>query len=82
MVEEVQLKVDAKGRLCIPAEIREEIGSVAVLKKTREGYLLLPGKKEDFLEKFRKLITSKPRRRGKPKFVSPKEMKAVWRTKA
>jgi bifunctional DNA-binding transcriptional regulator/antitoxin component of YhaV-PrlF toxin-antitoxin module len=81
-MEEVHLKIDSKGRLCIPAEIRDEIGSVAVLKKTRKGYLLLPGKKEDFLEEFRKLITSEPRRRGKPKFLSPKEMKAIWRTKA
>lgn len=79
-MEEVTLKVDSKGRICIPAEIREQIGDVAVLKKTPKGYLLFPGKKEDFLEEFRKLITSKPRRKGKPKFVSPKEMKAIWRT--
>jgi len=82
MEEEVHLKVDSKGRLCIPAEIREQIGDVAVLKKTPKGYLLLPGERKDFLEEFRKVITSEPRRTGKPKFASPKEMKAIWRTKA
>ncbi|HLC00316.1 MAG TPA: hypothetical protein VJL33_03270 [Candidatus Bathyarchaeia archaeon] len=80
-MEEVQLKIDSKGRLCIPAEIREQIGEVATLKKTPEGYLIVPGKKTDFLEEFRKVITSKPRRRGKPKLLSPEEMKAIWRTK-
>ncbi len=80
-MEEVHLKVDSKGRLCIPTEIREEIGDFAVLKKTRKGYLLVPGKKTDFLEEFRRIITSEPRRTGKPKFISPKEMKAVWKTK-
>ena len=80
-MEEVQLKVDSKGRVCIPAEIREQIGDVAVLKKTAKGYLLMPGKKKDFLEEFRKVMTSEPRRTGKPKLVSPEEMKSIWRTK-
>ena len=80
-MEEIQLKVDSKGRVCIPAEIREQIGDLAVLKKTTKGYLLLPGKKKDFLEEFRRVITSEPRRTGKPKLVSPEEMKSIWRTK-
>ena len=80
-MEEKQLKIDSKGRLCIPAEIREQIGEVAILKKTPEGYLIVPGKHEDFLEEFRKVVTSKPRRRGKPTCPSPEEMKAIWRTK-
>jgi bifunctional DNA-binding transcriptional regulator/antitoxin component of YhaV-PrlF toxin-antitoxin module len=79
-MEDVHLKVDSKGRLCIPAQIREKIGDVAVLKKTSKGYLLLPGEQKDFLEEFRKVIASEPKRRGKPKFVLPKEMKSIWRT--
>jgi AbrB family looped-hinge helix DNA binding protein len=80
-MEEVQLKVDSKGRVCIPAEIREEIGNVAILKKPN-GYLILPGKRENFLDEFKRIINTRPRRRGKPKLLSPEEMKAIWRTKA
>ena len=74
------VKVDSKGRICIPAEIREEIGDTATIKKTPEGYLIIPGKHEDFLEEFKKLITSEPKRKGKPKLASPEEMKSIWRT--
>jgi bifunctional DNA-binding transcriptional regulator/antitoxin component of YhaV-PrlF toxin-antitoxin module len=79
-MEHVTVKVDSKGRICIPAEIREEIGDVATIKKTKEGYLIVPGKREDFLEEFQKLISSQPRRKGKPKLASPEEMKSTWRT--
>jgi AbrB family looped-hinge helix DNA binding protein len=74
------VKVDSKGRICIPAEIREEIGDTATIKKTPEGYLIIPGKHEDFLEEFKKLITSEPKRKGKPKLASPEEMKSIWKT--
>ncbi len=77
---QLSVKIDSKGRLCIPAEIREEIGDTAILKKTPEGYLLIPGIREDFLEEFKKLITSEPERKGKPKLATPEEMKSVWRT--
>lgn len=77
-MEEVQLKIDSKGRLCIPAEIREEIGDVAILKKTPKGYLIVPGKKTDFLEEFRRVISSKPRRTGKPENWPPEKMKSIW----
>ncbi|HLC01224.1 MAG TPA: MraZ N-terminal domain-containing protein [Candidatus Bathyarchaeia archaeon] len=77
-MEEVQLKIDSKGRLCIPAEIRKQIGEVVTLKKTPEGYLIVPGKQADFLEEFRKIVTSKPRRTGKPENWSPARMKAIW----
>ena len=82
MEEQLQfnLKIDSKGRICIPAEIREEIGETATLKRTPEGYLLVPGKSQDFREEFIKLITSEPKRKGKPKLATPEEMKSVWRT--
>jgi bifunctional DNA-binding transcriptional regulator/antitoxin component of YhaV-PrlF toxin-antitoxin module len=80
MEAQVNLKIDSKGRICIPAEIREQIGDTATLKKTSQGFLLIPGKREDFLDAFKKLITSEPKRKGKPKLASPEEMKSVWRT--
>jgi DNA-binding transcriptional regulator/RsmH inhibitor MraZ len=80
MEDQVALKVDSKGRMCIPAEFREEIGEVAIIKKTAQGLLIVPGKQEDFIEFFNNMITSEPRRKGKPKLASPEEMKSVWRT--
>jgi bifunctional DNA-binding transcriptional regulator/antitoxin component of YhaV-PrlF toxin-antitoxin module len=78
--EQFTVKMDSKGRICIPAEIREEIGDTATIKKTTKGYLIVPGKREDFREEFIKLITSEPKRKGKPKLATPEEMKSMWRT--
>ena len=79
-MDEVQVKVDSKGRLCIPADIREQIGDMAILKKTDEGFLIMSGKPRDFIEEFRKLIASEPPRTGKPENWPPSKMKAVWST--
>lgn len=80
-MDEVSLRVDSRGRICLPDEIRKELGDVVTLKKTSKGYLLTPDKQTKFLEEFRKVISSEPKRRGKPKLVSPEEMKAIWKTK-
>lgn len=77
-MEHITLKIDSKGRLCIPAEIREEIGDTATLKKTSEGYLIIPGKQENFLNEFQKVIKSKHKRTGKPENWSPEKMKSIW----
>jgi AbrB family looped-hinge helix DNA binding protein len=78
LIEQVNVKVDSKGRICIPAEIREEIGDTATLKRTPQGILLLPGKKEDANEKLRRIINSKHRRTGTPENWSPEKMKSIW----
>ena len=80
MEEQITLKIDSKGRMCIPAKFREEIGDAAIMKKTPQGFLILPGKHEDFIDSFNKMITSEPKRKGKPKLATPEEMKSVWRT--
>jgi bifunctional DNA-binding transcriptional regulator/antitoxin component of YhaV-PrlF toxin-antitoxin module len=79
LAEQVTVKVDSKGRICIPAEIREEIGDTATIKRTPEGFMLLPGKKEDPVEELRKIIKSKHRRTGKPEHWTPEQMKAIWK---
>lgn len=80
MEDQVTLKIDSKGRMCIPAEFREEIGGAAIMKKTPQGFLIVPGKQEDFIESFNKMIISEPKREGKPKLANPQEMKSIWRT--
>jgi bifunctional DNA-binding transcriptional regulator/antitoxin component of YhaV-PrlF toxin-antitoxin module len=75
---EVQLKVDSKGRLYIPPDIREQIGDIVTLKRTKEGFLIAPGKPRNFMEEFLKVITSEPLRTGKPENWPPSKMKAVW----
>ena len=77
-MSEVQLKIDSKGRLYIPPEIREQIGRFALLKKTPEGFLIVPSKSKSFFEEFRRIITSEPPRTSKPENWSPSQMKAVW----
>ena len=81
LVEQVNIKVDSKGRICIPAEIREEIGDTVAIKRVSEGFLLVPGKKEDPVEELRKVIKSKHRRTGKPEHWTPEMMKAIWKSK-
>jgi bifunctional DNA-binding transcriptional regulator/antitoxin component of YhaV-PrlF toxin-antitoxin module len=74
--EQVNIKVDSKGRICIPAEILQEIGDTATLKRTPEGFLLIPDKKENAAEKLRKIINAKRKRTGKPENWSPEKIKA------
>jgi len=62
---------------CIPPETREQIGSIALLKKTPEGFLIVPGQPRDFFEEFRRAITSESSRTGKPESWSPSKMKAM-----
>jgi DNA-binding transcriptional regulator/RsmH inhibitor MraZ len=79
-LRETQLKIDSKGRLCIPREVREQIGDTATLKKTNEGFLIVPGQHRSFLDEFRKVISSEPSRTGEPENWSPSKMKAIWST--
>ena len=80
---EIHLKVDSKGRLYLPPEIREKIGNIVLLKETSGGYLIVPasGQPTSFLEEFRKLISSEPKRTGKPENWPPSRMKGIWGSK-
>lgn len=78
-MQEVLVKVDSKGRISIPGEFREELGSVVILRRTRKGILLAPGKARDFMDEFRRVVLSEPRRTGIPENPSAKEMKAIWK---
>lgn len=73
--------MDSKGRICIPVEIREEIGDTATIKKTQEGYLIISAKHQDVNEELLKIVNSEYRRTGKPENWSPEEMKSIWKPK-
>ncbi|MCJ7610447.1 hypothetical protein MUP00_12425 [Candidatus Bathyarchaeota archaeon] len=79
-MEQVHLRIDSKGRLCIPPEMREQIGDSAILKKTPEGFLLIPGQPTSFLDEFRRVIASEPPRTGTPENWTPSRMKSIWST--
>jgi DNA-binding transcriptional regulator/RsmH inhibitor MraZ len=76
--EQVTVKLDSKGRLYIPTQIRKEIGETVTIKRISEGFLLVPSKKEDAAAELRKIIESKRKRTGKPEIWSPEEMKSIW----
>lgn len=76
--EQFTVKMDSKGRICIPAEIREQIGDTATIKKTQEGYLIISGKHQDVNEELLKIVNSEHRRTGKPENWSPEKMKSIW----
>jgi bifunctional DNA-binding transcriptional regulator/antitoxin component of YhaV-PrlF toxin-antitoxin module len=74
--EQVNVKVDSKGRIYIPARIRIEIGDSVTIKRVPEGFLFIPSQKEDTTDKLRKIIHSKHERNGKPEQWSPEKMKS------
>jgi DNA-binding transcriptional regulator/RsmH inhibitor MraZ len=71
--------LDAKGRVVIPPEMREVLGDHVMIKRTEAGVLLVPGKKEDPVADFLKMIETEPRRTGKPTYPDPAEMKSIWK---
>ncbi len=73
----VKVRVDSKGRILLPKEVREELGDVIVLEKTDEGYILKKGK-GSFLEEFKEVISSEPPREGKPENWPPSKIKGIW----
>ena len=73
-----RLKVDSKGRILLPREIRDELGDIVVLEKTDDGFILKRGELIDFLKEFKRIITSDPPRTGKPENWPPSKMKKIW----
>ncbi len=79
---ETTAKIDTKGRVLIPPEFREGLGVHIVIKKTEAGVVLVPGRKEDRVAEFLKVLESEPRRTGKPTNPGPARMKSIWKEKA
>ena len=72
-MKEITVKIASKGRMYLPPAIRRQLGKHPTLKKTPEGYLIISSKLDDFLDEFRKVVTSKHSRTGKPENWSPKK---------
>jgi len=73
------LKVDSKGRIVLPKEVRNELGDKLILEKRGKGFLILPGKGRGFLEEFKVVMSSKPKRKGKPENWGPSKIKSTWK---
>ena len=72
----MRLRVDSKGRILLPEEIRKELGGIVILERTKDGFLLK--KEKTFLEEFKEVISSDPPRTGEPENWPPSEMKKIW----
>jgi len=72
----------------LPSPAKELGSSKSVFKGRSARQLLEEARKEEvakekiFLDEFRKVISSEPKRTGKPECPSPEKMKAIWKTKA
>ena len=75
---EVELKIDAKGRICLPPDIREEMGDTVIATRTPKGILITAGKRKGFIEEFNRVIATEPKRTGEPENWPPEKMKDVW----
>ena len=77
------VKVDSKGRIVLPPSIRDELeidtGDILSLKRTRDGLVLVPARKSDFLSRFKQVIETPPPRRGRPENWPPSKMKSIWK---
>jgi len=77
-MEEVELKMDAKGRICLPPDIRDEMGDTVIATRTPEGILITPGRRKGFIEEFNRAISAEPERTGAPENWPPEKMKEIW----
>lgn len=72
--------IDEKGRVVVPLEIRKDLsikeGTVLEIKRKRNEIIIKPArmKKKNLMN----LCGLKPKRTGKPKWATPKEIKSIW----
>ncbi len=77
-------KIDSKGRISLPREIRDLLGDTVELKPLGKQKILVTRSKRSTTGKksgkdmFAKLLDSEPRRTGKPENPSPEKMKSIW----
>jgi DNA-binding transcriptional regulator/RsmH inhibitor MraZ len=75
---ELDQKMDAKGRICLPPDIREEMGDTVIATRTSKGILITAGRRRGFIEEFNRVMATEPKRTGEPENWPPEKMKDVW----
>jgi AbrB family looped-hinge helix DNA binding protein len=72
--------VDARGRILIPQQLREELGlaegAVVEVEKEKGSLVLTPAKKKR--RSWKDLHGIKPKRTGEPEWPTPEEIKSIW----
>ncbi len=74
-MDAVELKMDSKGRICLPPDIREEMGDTVIATRTPKGILISAGRRRGFIEEFNKVIATEPERTVEPENWPPEKMK-------
>ncbi len=73
--------VDQRGRVLIPEEVRETMGltsgTVVAIEKSRDAVVIKPLRKAK--RSWRQLRGLAPKRKGKPEWPTPEEIKGIWR---
>ena len=72
--------VDARGRVLIPQQLREELGldeGVAVELQREKGTIVITPAKGRRLS-WKELNGTKPKRTGKAEWPTPEEIKSIW----
>ncbi len=77
-MDAVELKMDSKGRICLPPDIRDEMGDTVIATRTPKGILITAGRRRGFIEEFNKVIATEPERTGEPENWPPEKMKDIW----
>ncbi len=78
-IEMGKIRVDGRGRITLPCEIRDAVGLApgmeVTVQKTEKGILVRPGiSKEDFIKGLKSCITKK--NQAAP--VNPLKLKKIW----
>jgi hypothetical protein len=59
--------------------VRDELGNKPILVKRGKGFLILPDEGKVFLDEFKAVMPSEPKRKGKPENWGPSKIKSTWK---
>jgi AbrB family looped-hinge helix DNA binding protein len=92
-LEVASVKIDAKGRILLPASLREELdfepGTRVSLQKTTKVILVMAAtrngkgcsREAQYFSRLKRILDTPPERTGKPSNPSIEHMKKIWEPK-